>query len=421
MNYLDLFAGAGGLSEGFARLGYKGIAHIESNKLAAETLETRMAYYYLKEENKLDIYREYQKTYFLSVKERREKREKFLEKIPSYIKNSVINCEISYENLPFLFEKIDKQLEINRGRKLDVIIGGPPCQAYSVIGRSRTGSNNNNDKRHYLYKLYVEFLKKYKPKVFVFENVPGIYTAKNGKIFEDIQEKFDEAGYNIQSFDFNSFDFGVPQNRKRVIIMGLKKGLKVKDFKYPKNKGNIYKVEDFFSDLPSIKSGETYKDFIYKNTPTEALLYTKIRDEEDLLTHHISRPNNDRDLNIYRIAVELWNKKDERLKYSDLPDELITHKNTKSFLDRFKVVAGDLNYSQTIVAHIAKDGHYYIHPNMEENRSLSIREAARLQSFPDNYFFEGSRTSNFTQIGNAVPPLMAEYIAEWVKENVLII
>lgn len=421
MNYLDLFAGAGGLSEGFARLGYKGIAHIESNKSAAETLETRMAYYYLKEENKLDIYREYQKTYFLSVKERREKREKFLEKIPSYIKNSVINCEISYENLPFLFEKIDKQLEINRGKNLDVIIGGPPCQAYSVIGRSRTGSNNNNDKRHYLYKLYVEFLKKYKPKVFVFENVPGIYTAKNGKIFEDIQEKFDEAGYNIQSFDFNSFDFGVPQNRKRVIIMGFKKGMDVDDFKYPENKGNIYMVEDFLNDLPSIKSGEVYKDFKYRNKPTEALLYTKIRDKEDLLTHHISRPNNDRDLNIYRIAVELWNKKDERLKYSDLPDELITHKNTKSFLDRFKVVAGDLNYSQTIVAHIAKDGHYYIHPNMEENRSLSIREAARLQSFPDNYFFEGSRTSNFTQIGNAVPPLMAEYIAEWVKENVLII
>lgn len=180
MNYLDLFAGAGGLSEGFARLGYKGIAHIESNKSAAETLETRMVYYYLKEENKLDIYREYQKTYFLSVKER-EQREKFLEKIPSYIKNSVINCEISYENLPFLFEKIDKQLEINRGKNLDVIIGGPPCQAYSVIGRSRTGSNNNNDKRHYLYKLYVEFLKKYKPKVFVFENVPGIYTAKMEK------------------------------------------------------------------------------------------------------------------------------------------------------------------------------------------------------------------------------------------------
>ncbi|MGO1653083.1 DNA cytosine methyltransferase [Senegalia sp. (in: firmicutes)] len=416
MNYLDLFSGAGGLSEGFARMGYKGIAHIESDKSAAETLETRMAYYYLKEDNKLDVYREYQKIYSLSLRERKEKREKFMETIPNYIKNSVINCEISYKNLLPIFEKVDKQLEINNEKKLDLIIGGPPCQAYSLIGRSRTGSNNHADKRHYLYKLYFEFLKKYRPKVFVFENVPGIYTAKNGKIFKDIQEKFDEAGYNIKSYDFNSFDFGIPQNRKRVIIMGFKKGLNVNNFEYPENKRNTYIVKDFFYDLPSIKAGEAYKDFKYKNKPTEALLNTKIRDKKDLLTHHISRPNNDRDLKIYKIAVESWNEKNERLKYSDLPYELITHKNTKSFLDRFKVVAGNLNYSQTIVAHIAKDGHYYIHPNIEENRSLSIREAARLQSFPDNYFFEGSRTSNFTQIGNAVPPLMSEYIARWIKK-----
>ncbi len=105
MNYLDLFAGAGGLSEGFARAGYNGIAHIESNKSAAETLETRMAYYYLKEINKLDYYREYQKTFSLNVSERKKKRQKFLEAIPNNIIDSVINCEISYENLPFLFEK----------------------------------------------------------------------------------------------------------------------------------------------------------------------------------------------------------------------------------------------------------------------------------------------------------------------------
>ncbi len=101
MNYLDLFAGAGGLSEGFARAGYNGIAHIESNKSAAETLETRMAYYYLKEINKLDYYREYQKTFSLNVSERKKKRQKFLEAIPNNIIDSVINCEISYENLPF--------------------------------------------------------------------------------------------------------------------------------------------------------------------------------------------------------------------------------------------------------------------------------------------------------------------------------
>ena len=299
----------------------------------------------------------------------------------------------------------------------DILLAGFPCQAFSLAGQRK----GFDDARGTLFFDVARIAKHHQPKVIFAENVKNLVNHDRGRTFKVIKAILTDLGYTIFNKVLNSKDFGVPQNRKRVIIMGFKKGLNVDDFKYPENKGNIYMVEDFLNDLPSIKSGEVYKDFKYRNKPTEALLYTKIRDKEDLLTHHISRPNNDRELNIYRIAVELWNKKDERLKYSDLPDELITHKNTKSFLDRFKVVAGDLNYSQTIVAHIAKDGHYYIHPNMEENRSLSIREAARLQSFPDNYFFEGSRTSNFTQIGNAVPPLMAEYIAEWIKENVLII
>ncbi len=103
------------------------------------------------------------------------------------------------------------------------------------------------------------------------------------------------------------------------------------DFKYPENKENNYMIKEFFYDLPSIKAGEAYREFKYKNKPTQALLNTKIRDKEDLLTHHISRPNNDRDLEIYKIAVELWNDGNKRLKYSDLPKELITHKNIKSF------------------------------------------------------------------------------------------
>lgn len=122
------------------------------------------------------------------------------------------------------------------------------------------------------------------------------------------------------------------------------------------------------------------------------------------LTQHIARMHNENDREIYETAINMWNNHKQRLKYTDLPEINRTHKNLKSFLDRFKVVSADLPFSHTVVAHIAKDGHYYIHPDITQKRSLSVREAARLQSFPDNFFFEGPRTSAFTQIGNAVPP-----------------
>ena len=139
-----------------------------------------------------------------------------------------------------------------------------------------------------------------------------------------------------------------------------------------------------------------------------------------VLTQHCARPHTTQDLKIYRIAVERWNKGKERLHYTDLPSTLRTHRNTTSFLDRFKVVAADQPCSHTVVAHIARDGHHYIHPDVKQNRSLSVREAARLQSFPDDFYFEGvkvdsPRTAAFKQIGNAVPPLMAESIAKAIK------
>ena len=126
---------------------------------------------------------------------------------------------------------------------------------------------------------------------------------------------------------------------------------------------------------------------------------------------HITRPHTDRDLEIYHLAV-LAKQKGENIKYNTLPERLKTHNNEISFLDRFKVVDADAPGSHTVVAHIAKDGHFYIHPDLKQNRSLSVREAARLQTFPDDYKFEGERGPQLKQIGNAVPPILSEIIAK---------
>ena len=149
---------------------------------------------------------------------------------------------------------------------------------------------------------------------------------------------------------------------------------------------------------------------------TFKFLQFELRNGVDFVTQHIARPHNVRDLKIYQIAINKWLNESKRLKYPDLPSALKTHKNEKAFVDRFKVV--DINgLSHTMVAHIAKDGHHYIYPDTKQVRSISVREAARIQSFPDDYYFEGGRTAAFRQIGNAVPPLMAKEIACQIKKQ----
>jgi DNA (cytosine-5)-methyltransferase 1 len=408
MNFIDLFAGAGGLSEGFIRSGFEPIAHVEMNKDACDTLRTRAVYHWLIKNGK-------QKKYYNYLKEERKDKENFWFLAPDEIRNSVINSEISDSSIEDIFSKIDI---LANGKEIDVIIGGPPCQAYSVAGRARDPKGMKEDPRNFLYKHYVKFLERYHPKMFVFENVPGILSANNGEFLNKIFEAVKGAGYNLAippNKHLNAKDFGVLQDRKRVIIVGWKKEMNLNYPSFEKQENNFQIGEDLFADLPKLKTGEgTLGAVNYINETTEYLKQSKIRNGLDYVTQHLVRPNNENDLEIYKIAVDEWNN-GRRLNYATLPKRLIKHNNLHSFTNRFQVVNGR-GVSHTVVAHIAMDGHYYIHPDKQQNRSISVREAARIQSFPDDFFFEGSRTAAFKQIGNAVPPLMAQKIAEKIKE-----
>ena len=409
-NFIDLFAGAGGLSEGFIQAGFSPVAHVEMNAYAAQTLETRTAYFYLKSQGKLDVYYDYIKGNL--------SREEFLEQIPEEQLSSVFCETMSDDTLPGLFDKIDAILSAKGSASVDVIIGGPPCQAYSLVGRAQSshmGTPMAADPRNDLYKLYAKFLQKYQPKMFVFENVMGIRSANGGATWAKVQEALRAVGYEIDFHEQNSKDFGVLQNRRRMIIVGW---LKDSSFSYPKFKKKIITatVNDILSDLPALHPGECSEQY-RMTTHSSYVTETGIRTKDDVLTHHCARPNKLRDIEIYRKAIELWNDGHRRLNYNDLPNELKTHKNRSSFLDRFKVVEGDEPCCHTMLAHISKDGHYFIHPDLEQHRSITVREAARIQSFPDSYFFEGPRTAQFTQIGNAVPPLMAKGIAEGILQE----
>ena len=274
-------------------------------------------------------------------------------------------------------------------------------------------------------------MERYTPKMFVFENVLGIKTAKHGEPLKNLQELVASAGYEMKMEVQNASEHGVLQRRQRVIIVGWRKNIlnsRGKKHFYPilEKECNAYSVmKDLFSDLPERKAGE--------GSLTASVPYSKELSEMPYLkesairngnfnftTQHIARPQNVNDREIYCMAIKQWREKRKQLDYSKLPAHLQTHKNTKSFLDRYSVVDPD-GYSHTVVAHISKDGHYYIYPTpnptVENVRSITVREASRLQSFPDDYFFEGNRGAAFKQIGNAVPVVLAYKIAKEILKQ----
>ena len=410
-NIIDLFSGAGGLTEGFRRPEYNILAHVEMSVDACQTLRLRDDYYQLKKRNMLQQYRN-----FLDGKISLSE----LEQLCGLRQKALtINETIDTGTIDGILAKIDSKLS---NRQVHGIIGGPPCQAYSTVGRKRNEAKKETDKRIYLYRFYIQFLEHYKPEFFLFENVRGLLSFKDldGKrLFPKMKQEFeaitDKLGYHIDWKLIDCSEFGVPQERKRIILYGQRNDLP--KFSFFERLADLQEtpgtVGELFRDLPKLKAGETCNK--YSKAQPCAFVVENLRTPASKLTQNVARPNRELDLKIYKIAAEK-RAKHKILHYNDLPEDLQTHNNKKAFLDRFKAVPAD-GVSQTVVAHIAKDGHYYIHPDVEQNRSITVREAARIQTFPDDFYFMGSRTQAFKQIGNAVPPYLAKKMAQTILLN----
>lgn len=392
--FIDLFSGCGGLSEGFYRMGFTALAHVEINHWACETLRKRMAYYGY-----------------------------------SNIEREVIEKDITSADI---LTDIDNAVA---GRSVDVIIGGPPCQAYSTAGRVRDAKGMASDPRNFLFESYVRILEHYRPKFFVFENVTGLLSARvNGKpIMPSIMSALGNSYKLINDPNIlvhNTADYGVPQIRKRVIIMGVRKDITTKeamdlyngvvkthwnpetDVVERKGLKKFVSVKDAIGDLPSVEPGEDASTNSYDYPCNNAFLKRIGKAGIYPLMDHIARKHNALDRERFAIMIN------NHWSFGQLRKEMpqYEHEHARVFDNSYVVQWWDLP-SKTILAHIHKDGFQFIHPDGNQARSFTVREAARIQSFPDDFEFAGSRGEKYKQIGNAVPPLFAEELAKSIKKN----
>lgn len=406
--FIDLFAGCGGLSEGFLQTGYyEGLAHVEWEMPMINTLRHRLI-------NKWN-----------HTSEEAEKRVVCfdVQKTDELIHgNWSDETKSLYENKNSRFV-VEKGLKGLVGKKqVDLIIGGPPCQAYSIAGRAQSPTGMKDDYRNYLFESFVKIVDYFKPKAFVFENVPGLLSACPGDkpVRERIYEAFLKIGYDIRTPEtmknsvYCAEDFNVPQKRNRIIIIGV-------------NKDTDFDVEAFYNSLDEHKSKEphkTVKDAIgnlSKLYPMEEVIkvgrnnVSHKQGEGEIVNLHIPRYHGVRDQKLFTE----WLKNNMNTYSQEAKKEFYTKitGHTSNHI-KYRNLEWD-KPSPTIVAHLHKDGYMFIHPDIEQLRTITIREAALLQSFPLDYEFVASNPYCYKMIGNAVPVLFAKGIAE-AMYNVLI-
>ena len=502
---VDLFAGPGGLGEGFSAIKdkngqriFKIALSIEKDEFAHQTLELRS---FFRQFDKDFIPEEYYK----HLRRELTRQDLFKMSPEEYQKarREAWKAELGKTSITEIDKRISEVIDNNSW----ILIGGPPCQAYSVIGRVRhqwTNGLDEKDPRVFLYREYYRIVAVHNPPIFIMENVRGLLSSKlsNNSIFKEILNDLENPaesyrklhgknktksgcpGYYLYSLVKTSIDsdingspnfeppdfiikaeeYGIPQKRHRVIILGIRKDLFSKAPDILKKKKTIA-INKIIRGLPKLRSGlteepdckenwkkilnEFVNDGITKNIDKnvkESILnivkninlpqkdrgdefiryrsqiyYDEVKDwfedsRLDGVCNHTSRAHLNEDIYRYLYAACYAKVKRKSPLLKDFPKILLpNHKNAKEgkFEDRFRVQI----YTQpscTITSHISKDGHYFIHPDPSQCRSLTVREAARIQTFPDNYFFCGPRTSQYTQVGNAVPPLLAKQMAEVV-------
>lgn len=496
---IDIFAGPGGLGEGFSTLekleygnSFRVVLSIEKDEVACKTLKLRSIKRYLERVGQEDLY--------FSLLQGKISRFEF-DSIPLVIEAAneasaeVMNAELG-KNAPSDFDR--RIRNALKGADEWVLIGGPPCQAYSLAGRARRTNDIyfESDEKHFLYREYLRIIKEHAPPVFVMENVKGLLSSHHGgtpmfgRILEDLSNPRKGLNYEIRSFvrpddqsqispeDYviESEKYGIPQTRHRVILLGVRSDISSRKSIRLNTSLPRVSVEDAIADLPRIRSGlsrgaDSKKAWLSAVKSASSLvkgwgvesearivvaMKAAARKAEDLdsqglpfisiessqlrkstrlalwlksprlqgVIQHQSRQHMESDIARYLFSSVFAQEFGYSARLQQFPDALLpNHLNVQyssmwgkiPFPDRFSVQCAK-GPSSTIVSHIAKDGHYYIHYDPSQCRSLSVREAARLQTFPDDYFFEGNKTQQYHQVGNAVPPLLAHMLAEVVRD-----